>query len=147
MKRIIACALLLPAAAMAQDGSQISYDYFDVDYSRMDWDTGSDEVAGTGWGGRLSVGIREHVFVAGEFNHWAFGYMERSPDGRWTRTMQIPAGLVLTRFNDDLRISLKGHQVLYIERYFEPGLGVSFVSGQTSEYLSQLVNSYTETEK
>jgi hypothetical protein len=70
MKRIIACALLLPAVASAQDGNEISYDYFDFNYSRMDWDAGMTEIDGTGWGGRLSVGIREHVFINAEYRDW-----------------------------------------------------------------------------
>jgi len=70
MKRIIACALLLPALATAQDVNDISYDYFDFNYSRMDWDAGSTEIAGSGWGGRLSVGIRDNVFVNAEYRDW-----------------------------------------------------------------------------
>jgi hypothetical protein len=70
MKRIIACALLLPAVATAQDANEISYDYFDFSYTRMDWDAGSTEIDGTGWGGRLSVGIRENVFVNAEYRDW-----------------------------------------------------------------------------
>lgn len=74
MKRIIACAFLLPGMALAQDSSQISYDFFDFNYVRTDWDAGSTEIDGTGWGGRFSVGIREHVFLSGEYRSW-------EPDG------------------------------------------------------------------
>jgi len=70
MKRIIACAFLLPVVAMGQEASQISYDYFDFDYARTDWDLGSDEIAGSGWGGRLSVGIRDHVYVGADYRTW-----------------------------------------------------------------------------
>lgn len=74
MKRIIACALLLPAAGLAQESSQISYDYFDFDYFRTDWDAGAIETDGAGWGGRFSVGIRERVYITGGYQSW-------EPDG------------------------------------------------------------------
>lgn len=70
MKRIIAGALLLPSIALAQGTNEVSYDYFDIDYFRTDWDAGADELAGTGWAGRFSVGIREHVYVGGEYRAW-----------------------------------------------------------------------------
>jgi hypothetical protein len=72
MKRIIAAVMLLPSVALAQEASQISYDWFDFDYSRTDWDLGAIETAGTGWAGRFSVGIREHVYLAGEYRNWEF---------------------------------------------------------------------------
>jgi len=79
MKRIIAWILLLPSAAMAQETSQVSYDYFDFDYFRIDWDAGSTEIDGTGWAGRFSVGIREHVYLGGEYRTWdSDGVADRS---------------------------------------------------------------------
>jgi hypothetical protein len=79
MKRIIAAALLLPSLAFAQGSNEISYDYFDIDYFRTDWDTGMNEVDGTGWAGRFSVGIRDHVYVGGEYRTWDFeGVDDRS---------------------------------------------------------------------
>ncbi len=79
MKRSIAWVLLLPSVALAQESDQISYDYFDFDYFRTDWDMGADEVAGTGWAGRFSVGIRDHVYVGGEYRTWDFdGIPDRS---------------------------------------------------------------------
>jgi hypothetical protein len=73
MKRIIALAALLPAAALAQEPN-VSYDYFDFSYFRTDWDAGVLEVDGSGWAGRFSVGIRDHLFVGGEYRSW-------DPDG------------------------------------------------------------------
>jgi hypothetical protein len=70
MKRILACALLLPSAVLAQEASQVSYDYFDFDYFRTDWDSGAVEQAGEGWAGRFSIGIRDHVYLAGEYRDW-----------------------------------------------------------------------------
>lgn len=70
MKRIIALAMLLPTVAMAQDASQVSYDYFDFDYFRTDWDLGSSEVAGTGYALRFNVGIRDHVYLSTEYRAW-----------------------------------------------------------------------------
>lgn len=70
MKRIIAGVLLLPSIALAQGANEISYDYIDVDYIRTDWDTGLSELAGTGWAGRYSVGIRDHVHVSAEYRTW-----------------------------------------------------------------------------
>lgn len=70
MKRIIALVVLLPSVALAQETNEVSYDWFDFDYFRTDWDLGSNEIAGTGWAGRFSVGIREHVYVAGEYRAW-----------------------------------------------------------------------------
>jgi hypothetical protein len=70
MKRIIALVMLLPSLALAQEGNQISYDYFDFDYFRTDWDAGSNEIAGTGWAGRFSVGLRDHVYLGGEYRTW-----------------------------------------------------------------------------
>jgi len=70
MKRIIAGVLLLPTVALAQGTNEVSYDYFDFDYFRTDWDTGFDELAGTGWAGRFSVGIRDHVYISGEYRDW-----------------------------------------------------------------------------
>jgi len=70
MKRIIALVILLPSVALAQDANEISYDYFDFDYLRTDWDAGSTEIAGTGWGGRFNVGIRDHVYMGGEYRSW-----------------------------------------------------------------------------
>lgn len=79
MKRIIACAFLMPALSLAQEAHEISYDHFDFDYIRTDWDAGTTEVAGTGWGGRFSVGIREHVYIAGGYQSWeADGIADRS---------------------------------------------------------------------
>jgi hypothetical protein len=66
--------MLLPSVALAQEANEISYDYFDVDYFRTDWDAGTTEIDGTGWAGRFSVGIREHVYLAGEYRSW-------EPDG------------------------------------------------------------------
>lgn len=70
MKRILACALLLPTAALAQTANEVSYDYFDFDYFRTNWDSGPVEQAGEGWAGRFSIGIRDHVFLAGEYRDW-----------------------------------------------------------------------------
>lgn len=70
MKRIIALVILLPSVALAQEADEISYDYFDFDYLRTDWDAGSSEIAGTGWGGRFSVGLRDHVYLGGEYRSW-----------------------------------------------------------------------------
>jgi hypothetical protein len=70
MKRIIALVMLLPSVGLAQQANQISYDWFDFDYFRMDWDSGADETAGTGYMGRFSVGIREHVYLLGEYRNW-----------------------------------------------------------------------------
>jgi hypothetical protein len=72
MKRMIALAALLPTVALAQDNSEISYDYFDFNYFRTDWDAGStpEEIDGSGYAGRFSVGIRNHVFVGGEYRTW-----------------------------------------------------------------------------
>ena len=74
MKRIIALVMLLPSVALTQESSEISYDYFDFDYFRTDWDAGTTEINGTGWAGRFSVGIRDHVYVGGEYRSW-------DPDG------------------------------------------------------------------
>ena len=74
MKRIVAWALLLPTVALAQENNEISYDFFDFDYVRTDWDAGSTEIDGAGWGGRFSFGIRDHVYLAGEYRSW-------EPDG------------------------------------------------------------------
>jgi hypothetical protein len=71
MKRFLALALLMPAASMAQDDN-VSYNYFDIDYFRTDWDFGDTEIAGEGWMGRFSVGIRNHVYIAGEYRSWDF---------------------------------------------------------------------------
>jgi len=70
MKRIIAGVLLLPSLTLAQGSNEISYDWFDIDYFRTDWDAGDIETAGTGWAGRFSVGIREHVYLGGEYRTW-----------------------------------------------------------------------------
>ena len=71
MKRLIAAALLLPSIALAQEGqNEVSYDYFDVNYFRTDWDLGDAEIAGTGWAGRFSVGIRDHVYLTGGYRTW-----------------------------------------------------------------------------
>ena len=70
MKRIIAGALLLPTVALAQGRNEVSYDYFDIDYFRTDWDSGATEDPGEGWAGRFSVGIRDHVFVSAEYRAW-----------------------------------------------------------------------------
>ena len=56
MKRAIALALLLPTVALAQNENEVSYDYFDFNYFRTDWDVGATEIDGTGWAGRFSVG-------------------------------------------------------------------------------------------
>jgi hypothetical protein len=70
MKRIIALVMLLPSVALAQESNEISYDFFDFNYVRTDWDSGASESAGGGWAGRASVGIREHVFIDGEYRTW-----------------------------------------------------------------------------
>jgi len=70
MKRIIALVMLSPSVALAQEANEISYDFFDFDYFRTDWDAGSTEIAGTGWAGRFSVGIRDHVYLGGEYRAW-----------------------------------------------------------------------------
>jgi hypothetical protein len=70
MKRIIALVMLLPSVALTQEESQISYNWFDLNYYRTDWDTGADEIDGTGWAGRFSIGIREHVYLGGEYRNW-----------------------------------------------------------------------------
>jgi hypothetical protein len=75
MKRIIALAMLLPAVTMAQEDN-VSFNYFDIDYFRTDLDLGDTEHAGAGWGGRFSVAIRNHVFVAGEYRAWDFDETE-----------------------------------------------------------------------
>lgn len=74
MKRIIALVMLLPSVALTQENSEISYDWFDFDYFRTDWDAGANEIDGTGWAGRFSFGIREHVYIAGGYRSW-------EPDG------------------------------------------------------------------
>ena len=74
MKRAIALALLLPTAALAQEGNEVSYDYFDFNYFRTDWDVGTSETDGSGWAGRFSVGIRDHVYLTGGYRAW-------EPDG------------------------------------------------------------------
>ncbi|MGD8340781.1 MAG: hypothetical protein PVH89_08355 [Gammaproteobacteria bacterium] len=74
MKRLIAAALLLPSVALAQNENEVSYDYLDFNYFRTDWDVGNTEIAGTGWAGRFSVGIRDHVYLAGGYRAW-------EPDG------------------------------------------------------------------
>jgi hypothetical protein len=58
--------MLLPAVTLAQEDN-VSYNFFDIDYFRTDWDFGTSESSGTGWMGRFSVGIRNHVFVTGEY--------------------------------------------------------------------------------
>jgi hypothetical protein len=70
MKRIVAWAFLLPTVALAQESNEISYDYFDFDYFRTDWDSGAIEQAGEGWAGRFSIGIRDHVYLGGEYRAW-----------------------------------------------------------------------------
>ncbi|HUF72021.1 MAG TPA: hypothetical protein VMR74_03875 [Gammaproteobacteria bacterium] len=70
MKRIIALVMLLPSVALTQEDSQISYDWFDLSYYRTDWDSGAIETDGTGWAGRFSIGIREHVYLGGEYRNW-----------------------------------------------------------------------------
>ena len=70
MKRIIALVMLVPSVALTQETNQISYDWFDFDFFRTDWDLGATETSGTGFAGRFSVGIREHVYVAGEYRNW-----------------------------------------------------------------------------
>jgi hypothetical protein len=74
MKRIIALVMLLPSVALAQEANEISYDYFDFDYFRTDWDAGATEIAGAGYAGRFSVGLRDHVYLGGEYRSW-------DPDG------------------------------------------------------------------
>lgn len=74
MKRFFAAVLLLPSVALAQERNDVSYDYFDFNYFRTDWDTGAEEIDGTGWAGRFSIGIREHVYLAGAYSSW-------DPDG------------------------------------------------------------------
>lgn len=74
MKRIIALVMLSPSVALAQEANEISFDYFDFNYFRTDWDAGATEVDGAGWGGRFSIGIREHVYLGGEYRSW-------EPDG------------------------------------------------------------------
>ena len=71
MKRFLALALLLPAVSQAQDDN-VSFNYFDIDYFRTDWDFGDTEIDGTGWMGRFSVGIRNHVYIGGEYRAWDF---------------------------------------------------------------------------
>jgi hypothetical protein len=71
MKRFLAFALLLPSVSMAQDDN-VSYQYFDINYFRTDWDFGSTETEGSGYAGRFSVAIRNHVYVAGEYRAWEF---------------------------------------------------------------------------
>jgi hypothetical protein len=75
MKRMIALAMALPSVALAQD-NQVSYDYIDLDYFRTDYDLGADEIDGTGWAGRFSVGIRNHVYLSGEYRAWDFDGVE-----------------------------------------------------------------------
>ncbi len=79
MKRIIALVMLLPSVALTQENNEISYDYFDFDYFRTDWDAGATEIDGDGWAGRFSVGIRDHVYVGGEYRSW-------EPDGVSSRS-------------------------------------------------------------
>lgn len=87
MKRSIALALLLPSIAMAQGAlaqgvmgaNEISYDYVDLNYYRTDWDLGDEEIDGTGYAGRFSVGIRDHVYISGEYRTFeADGIDDRS---------------------------------------------------------------------
>ena len=73
MKRILAGLILLPSAVLAQQ-NEVSYDFFDVSYYRTDWDAGALEIDGTGWAGRFSIGIRDHVYLAGGYRSW-------EPDG------------------------------------------------------------------
>jgi len=75
MKRIFALAMLLPSVTLAQDNN-ISFDYFDLDYFRTDFDLGSTETAGEGYAGRFSVGIRNHVYISGEYRAWDFDNTE-----------------------------------------------------------------------
>lgn len=70
MKRIIALVMLSPSVVLAQEANEISYDFFDVDYFRTDWDSGTTETDGTGLAGRFSVGIRDHVYIGGEYRAW-----------------------------------------------------------------------------
>lgn len=70
MKRIVAWAFLVPTVALAQESNEISYDYFDFDYFRTDWDAGINEYAGEGWAGRFSIGIRDHVYLSGQYRAW-----------------------------------------------------------------------------
>jgi len=74
MKRLIGLVMVLPSMALAQEANEISYSYFDFDYFRTDWDAGSTELDGTGWAGRFSVDIRDHVYLTGEYRSW-------EPDG------------------------------------------------------------------
>lgn len=93
MKRSIAWVLLLPSAALAQESNEISYDYFDFNYYRTDWDIGADEIDGTGWAGRASVGIREHVYLSGEYRTWeADGIPDRSTYKRLGFGVHYPIG-------------------------------------------------------
>lgn len=93
MKRSIAWVLLLPSAALAQESNEISYDYFDFNYYRTDWDIGADEIDGTGWAGRASVGIREHVYLSGEYRTWeADGIADRSTYKRLGFGVHHPIG-------------------------------------------------------
>ena len=88
MKRIFALALLLPAASMAQEDN-VSYNYFDIDYFRTDWDFGDTETAGEGWMGRFSVGIRNHVYIAGEYRAWEFDETEPGWRAPVTREQEV----------------------------------------------------------
>jgi Outer membrane protein beta-barrel domain len=72
MKRLIALALVVPAAALAQESNGISYGYFDVGYLGSNWDFGTTDSDANGITGRFSIDIRDEFFVFGGYQAWDF---------------------------------------------------------------------------
>ena len=72
MKRLIALAALLPITALAQESNETSYDYFDFNYFGNNWDLGPSSLDGSGYAGRLSVELRDHLFMMADYSVWDF---------------------------------------------------------------------------
>jgi len=79
MKRITLLALLLPTPLLAQENSiDTSYNHFDINYFGTEWQVGGAGVDGSGYSGRFSVELREHLFLTGDYSAWDF---DGSPAG------------------------------------------------------------------
>jgi hypothetical protein len=72
MKRLLALAVFAPAFAFAQDNSDVSYDYFDLDYVGSSWDVGAADLDASGLGGKFSIDIRDQFFLFGGYHEWEF---------------------------------------------------------------------------
>lgn len=79
MKRLLGLVILLPAPLWAQQNYETSYDYFDANYLGVNWSVPSaTDLDGNGITGRVSIQVRDHLFLTGLYSAWDFDGVDGS---------------------------------------------------------------------